>query len=66
MAELTTKQVNQPGMSIEQIAAVGIPGLQPVFFFDGQFRTWREVQHRAGLNNALAAQIPSYLLRSAA
>ncbi len=66
MAEPTLNQASQPGVSIEQIAAVGIPGLQPVFFYDGKFRTWREVQQRAGLNNALAAQIPSYLLRSVA
>jgi len=48
--------------SIEQLAAVGIPGMQPMFFFDGKFRTWREVQTRAGLNSAIASQIPAYRL----
>jgi hypothetical protein len=48
--------------SIGPLAAVGIPGLQPVFYFDGIFRTWAEVKTRAGLNNAIAAQIPSYRL----
>ncbi|MCH7801768.1 MAG: hypothetical protein IIC24_09540 [Chloroflexi bacterium] len=50
------------GGSIEQLAAVGIPGMQPMFFFDGKFRTWREVQTRAGLNSAIASQIPAYRL----
>ena len=62
---ITPKSLNVGG-PIEQLAAVGIPGMQPMFFFDGQFRTWREVQTRAGLNTAIAAQIPSYQLTPAA
>ena len=54
------------GGSIELLAAVGIPGMQPMFFFDGKFRTWREVQTRAGLNNAIASQISAYRLTPAA
>lgn len=33
---------------------------QPVFFFDGGFRTWAQVEHRAMLNKALAAQVHRY------
>lgn len=65
MSDTITKRGKQPGLSTEQIAAVGIPGLQPVFFYDGQFRTWSEVQDRARLASALAANIPSYMLRFA-
>lgn len=59
------EQKLEVGGSIEQLAAVGIPGMQPMFFFDGKFRTWREVQNRAGLNNAIASQIPAYRLTPA-
>ena len=66
MNEQNTKQNPNVGGSIDQLAAVGIPGMQPMFFFDGRFRTWREVQTRAELNSAIASQIPAYKLTPAA
>ncbi len=39
------------------------PGDQPVFFFDGEFRTWGQVERRAQLNRAIAAHISSSQLR---
>ncbi len=33
------------------------PGRQPIFFFDGDFRTWDQVQRRAQLNRAIIAHI---------
>ena len=38
--------------------AAGVnPGPEPVFFFDGDFRTWAQVQQRAQLNRAIATQL---------
>ena len=36
---------------------------QPIFFFDGDFRTWGQMEQRAQLNRAIAAQISSSQLR---
>ena len=36
---------------------------QPMFFFDGEFRTWGQVEQRAQLNRAIAAHISSSQLR---
>ena len=66
MKELQAELERRSEASIDRLAAVGIPGLQPVFYFDGRFRTWAEVKTRAGLNNAIAAQISSYRLTPAA
>ena len=66
MKELQAALERRSAAWIDQPAAVGIPGLQPVFYVDGTFRTWAEVKTRAGLNNAIAAQIPSYRLTPAA
>lgn len=30
---------------------------QPVFFYDGDFRTWEQVERRVLLNRAIAAQL---------
>ena len=35
------------------------PANQPIFFFDGEFRTWGQVEQRAQLNRAIAAHISS-------
>ncbi len=43
-------------------AATPRPSDQPVFFFDGEFRTWGQVEQRAQLNRALAAHIASFRL----
>jgi hypothetical protein len=32
---------------------------QPVFFFDGAFRTWPQVEQRALINQAIAAYVAS-------
>ena len=36
---------------------------QPIFFFDGEFRTWGQVEQRAQLNRVIAAHISSSQLR---
>ena len=66
MKELQAELERRSDASIDLLAAVGIPGLQPLFYFDGSFRTWAEVKTRAGLNNAIATQIPRYRLTPAA
>ena len=38
-------------------------GSQPIFFFQGDFRTWAQVEARARLQMALAAQSDRYLPR---
>ena len=30
---------------------------QPMFFYDGDFRTWAQVEHRAQLNQTIARMI---------
>ncbi len=35
------------------------PANQPIFFFDGEFRTSGQVEQRAQLNRAIAAHISS-------
>ena len=37
--ELQAELERRSEASIDRLAAVGIPGLQPVFYFDGSFRT---------------------------
>ena len=66
VTELRAELERRSEASIDRLAAVGIPGLQPVFYFDGSFRTWAEVKAMAGLNYAIGAQIPSYRLTPAA
>ena len=66
MKELQAELERRSEASIDYLAAVGIPGLQPVFFYDGSFRTWAEVKTRSNLNRAIAAQISSYRLTPAA
>ena len=39
------------------------PGNQPIFFFDGEFRTWGQVEQRAQLNRAIGAHTSSSQLR---
>ena len=41
----------------ERNAMVSRSGSQPIFFFDGDFRTWGQVQQRSQLNAALHAII---------
>ena len=45
-----------------ETAPIGI-GSQPIFFFQGDFRTWAQVEARARLQMALAAQTDRYLPR---
>ena len=33
------------------------PGQQPVFFYDGDFRTWPQMERRVQLNTAIAAYV---------
>ena len=39
------------------------PGIEPVFFFDGGFRTWGQVEQRAQLNKAIATHIAKHWVR---
>ena len=56
-----TQQVRETDRWVEQMgqreAQAESRASQPVFFFDGDFRTWGQVQQRAQLNMALAAQL---------
>ena len=36
------------------------PNSQPVFFFDGEFRTWAQVQQRAQVIKGMAAYMARY------
>ena len=38
------------------------PGQQPVFFYDGDFRTWPQLERRVLLNTAIAARLARPLL----
>ena len=48
------KQITQQS---PQSGTADNPGSEPVFFFDGDFRTWGQVERRAQLNKAIAAQL---------
>ena len=56
-----TQQIQKSHRWAEQIdrreAAPERPAGQPIFFFDGDFRTWGQVQQRAQLNLAFAARL---------
>ena len=59
-----TPSIHGPvGAPFGQAAAVQLLESQPVFFFDGDFRTWSQVERRARLNSAIASQIFKHLLR---
>ena len=51
MAQQT--QTTQP-LSGRSGMAINNPGNEPIFFFDGDFRTWTQVQQRVQLNKAIA------------
>lgn len=50
MTQQTLKSDRRSGLTHQPI---GI-SQQPVFFYDGDFRTWAQVEHRAQLNQAIA------------
>ncbi len=62
-----TTQIHKTHRWAERIsrreAAAPNQGDQPVFFFDGEFRTWGQVEQRAQLKRAIAAHISSSQLR---
>lgn len=62
-----TTQIQKTHRWAERIGRSGAvtpnPSDQPVFFFDGEFRTWGQVERRAQLNRAIAAHISSSQLR---
>ena len=45
---------------LRQAETVLNPSSEPVFFFDGDFRTWAQVEKRAQLNRAIAAHIAEH------
>ena len=47
------RQLRQTGMVLN-------PSSEPVFFFDGDFRTWAQLERRAKLNRAIAAHIAKH------
>lgn len=49
MREIANREQAQPAMA-ESFA-------EPVFFFDGDFRTWGQVMQRARLNQALISSV---------
>lgn len=43
---------------------MGHPGrVQPIFFYDGEFRTWGQVEQRARLNTAIRKYLSSHPLQ---
>ena len=36
---------------------------QPIFFFDGDFRTWGQVEQRARVNQAIVVELSRYRSR---
>ena len=56
----TSDLILQAGPSPNGLEATPRPDAQAVFFFDGDFRTWPQVEHRAKLNGAIS----SYIARS--
>ncbi|MCI0437906.1 MAG: hypothetical protein L0177_02105 [Chloroflexi bacterium] len=40
-----------------------VPSSEPIFFFDGDFRTWGQVEQRARLNSAIASYIARRSMR---
>ncbi|MDP6452822.1 MAG: hypothetical protein QF898_05890 [SAR202 cluster bacterium] len=40
--------------SQRRASMTGQPTNQPMFFYDGNFRTWAQVEHRAQLNQTIA------------
>ena len=39
------------------------PATTPIFFYDGDFRTWKQVERRAQLNKAIATYVQTYPVR---
>ncbi len=56
------KQQTQSEGSWARHADVG-RRVEPVFFFDGDFRTWAQVEHRAKLNMAIATYVAAHPVR---
>ena len=56
-----TQQLQETLSPTNVLAQIGSPAQrqrsQPVFFFDGEFRTMQQLEHRAQLNRAIAAYI---------
>ncbi|MDA1189004.1 MAG: hypothetical protein O2854_04925 [Chloroflexi bacterium] len=46
--------VREGGGAQPEATAIALPSGEPVFFYDGEFRTMAEVQRRAALNQAIA------------
>ena len=55
------RQVIWKGNRMDRAALA--PGNQPIFFFDGGFKTWAEVERRAQLNWAIATLLARYPVR---
>ena len=60
MTQQVQKSHRWSGQLRQREAVAQRPGSQAVFFFDGDFRTWGQVQLRAQLNMAFAAQAAKY------
>ncbi len=56
-----TQQIQKTHRWTERVlqgrASTPHPASQPIFFFDGEFRTWGQVERRAQLNRAIAAAV---------
>ena len=53
----TGEPILQAGFSPNGQETTPPPGAQSVFFFDGDFRTWPQVEHRARRNGAISTYI---------
>lgn len=59
----THKPDGPAGLLLRRGAAAPAPGDQPIFFFDGDFRTWAQVERRARLNRAIADHVANHRSR---
>ena len=56
-----TQLTQAPGGRLAVVSNIDLsaqrPGQQPVFFYDGDFRTWPQLERQVRLNTAIAAYV---------
>ena len=57
MAHLTLKPPDRLALVSTIDLSAPRPGQGPMFFYDGDFRTWPQLERRARLNTAIAAYV---------
>ena len=57
MTQLNLEPQGRPVVVSNIDRSARTPGQQPVFFYDGDFRTWPQLERRILLNTAIAAYV---------